>query len=228
VALYLAQVRLPYKTGASEDVAINAWWFIGATGLNHAAAADEIHFVLRENFYQPLGAFFSSVLSPVNEIRVYDMDPPPPHVPEIRPMDVVFGGPAVGNLPEECAIVLTFHSGEPYTPRTRGRLYMGPLAYECLESAETGPCRVAAVAMQAFADRAETVRTYVGQVSWVQHSQTTDTARIVAGGWVDDSFDTQRRRGVTGVTRHSFGASPTTLPFRVSQALAEASASSGP
>lgn len=117
------------------------------------------------------------------------------------------GSPGTGSYPPEIAIAATYHGlktaeiGPNDTrpmSRRRGRIYLGPLIIGVgAEDASTKEIRVvstlrntAAAAMhELHADAAAAGGT------WVVHSKTSGTTWEVLGGWVDDAWDVQRRRG---------------------------------
>lgn len=105
-------------------------------------------------------------------------------------------------LPDQVAVVNSYHSdltGVTNPKRRRGRIFLGPLNILALE--ESGSALGAQTVSAGFmADiiRSTTLILSAQTVSagwtWVQWSPTDWTARTVDGGFVDDRFDTQRRR----------------------------------
>lgn len=122
-------------------------------------------------------------------------------------------------LPEEVAIALSIHGdlsgvverqpNPAYPPtlpkffrpaaRRRGRLFIGPLALNQAIT-ESGESRVST--------QAKTVLTYAATAlwdvfagGWCVWSRADETLYSVTGGWVDDAFDTQRRRGDAPLSR---------------------------
>jgi hypothetical protein len=130
-------------------------------------------------------------------VKIYDVAGPPPHEPIVEKL--VNPGVAAGvGSPREIAVCLSFNA-LPATKRTRGRLYV---PFYWLFPASS------------LADRPNaTVRAKVGSlagvlaglggvdIDWSVHSPTTGQTKKVEHWWVDDEWDTQRRRGLLATTR---------------------------
>jgi hypothetical protein len=137
-------------------------------------------------------------------------------------------GPGGGttNLPRECAVVLSLaaaHAGVAEdvpggvpgpkgdthpAARYRGRIYLGPLNLAAVTQAADSP--VVNVSMQVAATGAayalnEAVNVLAGDTSsWVVWSRKDHLLRSITGGWCDNAFDTQRRRGLKASSRMKF------------------------
>lgn len=96
------------------------------------------------------------------------------------------GGAAGG--PREVALCLSFYA-ERNLPRQRGRIYLGPL--------QSGlGARPILQTMNFALDLAEGIAGIGGvDVDWQVFSPTDQQGRSVTAAWVDDEWDTQRRRG---------------------------------
>ena len=126
-------------------------------------------------------------------------------------------------LPDECAMVLSMYSdltGIPEnTPggapgpvgdahpaaRRRGRLYLGPLSDNCSDAVANGttPPRLSSVARAVPAFSANRLCTESAALDnpWCVFSRTNWAMYPVIGGWIDNAFDTQRRRGPASSAR---------------------------
>lgn len=116
--------------------------------------------------------------------------------------------PSTNGIPEECALCLSFaaapvagnNSGPgPHLPaRRRGRVYIGPLN-TAVPASGTGGVRPAA-GLQADMLLSAEQFLHDGPLAdgwiWAVFSPTDLANRAVERAWVDDAFDTQRRRGV--------------------------------
>lgn len=138
----------------------------------------------------------------------------------VRTTNWTIGTAAVATgLPGEVAAALSYHAdltdipetqANPTPPpaiirpaaRRRGRLFLGPLT--------TGAMTNEGVNQDASI--ASSLRTNIGlagkaladantTASWVVYSPTDASVYLVVGGYVDDAFDTQRRRGTKAETR---------------------------
>jgi hypothetical protein len=206
-----AQVRLPYFTGLPEDIVTNTWHF--ETGELGPSAGELDECVARlEAAYDLVDQLMAATLSRVAdacEIRIYNLADPEPREP-VRTSTFTLDTPeSITNLPLECAIVLSYHaefvSGVP-NARRRGRAYIGPFALPALTvgNASVFPF-TQTIAQTAVRDMATALDTEIGwPLQWVQYSPTTGLANPVVAGWVDNEFDTQRRRQARATGRLTF------------------------
>lgn len=190
--VYRAQVRVPGKSALPHDVFVNTFAFRNDQ-LVSAEMADLLVTVLTA-FY----GFFDQYLSNTQalwsgtELRVYDLGQQPPRQPQIREMPITASGS--GNpYPGEVACCLSYYA-ERNLPRNRGRLYIGPLL---ASSATVSTTEV--VPTQAFVDAlidggANLIGT-TEDVTWGLVSQMDQDFKVVTNLWVDNAYDTQRRRG---------------------------------
>ena len=210
---YRAMAILQGRSGLPEDRFVNTFHFSG-TGSHEAD--DDLIVARLTNFYtepaintgNPLGQFLSNYLTDDLEIRTYNLSDPEPRVPITTVISGALDARAENrDLPEEVALCLSFKADPPETPRRRGRVYVGPFNVTAVtpEAAAGGPGR----------PNESLVNTLVGlgnallassqnNPRWVIHSPTTGLFPIVTNGWVDNSFDTQRRRGVAPSSRVEF------------------------
>lgn len=202
-----------------EDRFVNTFHFanFGVTG---SAVFEEACRDAVDEFYNtPLtGSWLGEHMSPyVNrnfKIVSYNMElPAGERVPTEQGSTLGVG--ATQGLPEEVAICLTLEAAPPVTPRRRGRLYFGPLTNytQTMEPGSTSnPARpykasVTSVVSQ-LVGRAQILANR-HDLDWSIRSVTPveNYVRIV-GGYVDDAFDTQRRRGPDPTTRVTWAATP--------------------
>jgi hypothetical protein len=124
------------------------------------------------------------------------------------------------SLPNEVAICLSYHGDLTDVPETavnptpppaiirpaarlRGRLYLGPWSTGAVANAATVlepiplPSLVTAIAASATA----LVAANTADLVWVGQSKSDDFFWEVEGGFVDNAFDTQRRRGNASTSR---------------------------
>ncbi len=206
--VYRCQARFQGATDLPEDVYINNWAFRNdEIGVSPAAA---IKAVLDAFYFGPSPANasltmfqrYGSSFVVGGEYRVYDLGQPPPRAPEILPMSGPFTGGGTP-LPEEVAVCLSYVA-TVNQPRSRGRLYMGPLALSALTPV-LGRYKTADVYRSDLAIKAAQVMNTTQNVGWVLVSPTDVAAKVITGGWVDDAPDTQRRRGSPPQARQNWG-----------------------
>lgn len=212
MAIYKAQVSLPRTNGIPADTATNTThWRRGTT--------TEDLFVLAvrgalETFYDALNTvdiFSNQVVLNQAKLKIYDLADPEPQVPVFDGTLGYTGANPTGNpLPSEVAVCLSW-TGEPMSgvaaSRRRGRTFLGPVNTACQQTADrdtldpTKRDGIAAAGAQLCGPL-----TSDGEEGLVIYSHTAATAFRVIGGFVDNAFDTQRRRGKKATTRATFVA----------------------
>lgn len=196
-----ALVQLQVVSGIAEDRPQNTLHFQTAVATTPYA---DIQTAIA-TFYNAIRGELSSLIAQNgHRTRIYDLADPEPRAP-VHDVTWNFAG-AVGTntLPSEVALVLSFQgvraSGQSQA-RRRGRIYIGPLrvsAADALTGRPTTPMITtltgAASALLASSDAA-------ADWSWVVRSETNNDNTFIDNGWVDNSFDTQRRRGLAPSAR---------------------------
>lgn len=143
-------------------------------------------------------------LAPARKITVkaYDLDGPPPHDPLVTHVRNPAGTVANINYPGEIALCLSFKGGN--RPWQRGRIYLAPQ----LATGFTGPTSLAPRPPTALMDMALNLGGALSgiggaNIDWVVHSATRGVNFPVTDCWVDDEWDTQRRRGTRPTLRRT-------------------------
>jgi hypothetical protein len=217
---FMAQVVLKAKSGIPKDNSVNRFYFrnenVGAAAVEPDTVAGQIADHLRD-FYKETHAqtaagirtfMAGQVLNDTVEIRVYDMGTPPgQRFPILLERNI--GPLGTGTvLPEEVAACITWVAGAN-RPRSRGRTYIGPLANTAL-TVENGRTKITTGFRTSMAHAANFLqkRSHLDPTQGVRlhlWSPSDGVMKEVSGGWVDDAFDTQRRRGPEPTSRFSFG-----------------------
>lgn len=130
-------------------------------------------------------------------------------------------GPPTG-LPGEAAIALSFHGDLTDIPETesnpspppaffrpaarhRGRAYIGPMNESAIQenSGTDFEVKPSSAVLSTLRFSGEMLRdfAYTGGLVWAVYSPTDDDAYEVVDGFVDNAFDTQRRRGNDATSR---------------------------
>jgi len=213
MALAVGDVRVIYThdhdSGMAEDRVDNVFHFthVGLGPPDYDAAA-QLCFDFFNDAHAPapsIRAQLGSTLSGGWTARVYDLVDPIPRVPKV----ILTGVYSVGAscLPEEVCLCLSFQ-GDPISGelqrRKRGRVYIGPLVDGIrIDSATPRPNDtfingIRAAAVQLRDDSA------TNEMLWSVYSRADNKMVVVTNGWVDNSFDTQRRRGPDSTARHTW------------------------
>lgn len=216
--LYTAMAVMQGSTGLPEDRFVNTFHFADdAESMTFDAAADSIAQVLDDFYLQPTTGLHAGVtrtvfglLSPEIqslEYRVYRQSDPKPRTAEVRAPGLALPARAAPALPEEVAICLTLHTAFR-SQRGRGRLYIGPLGSggSVPYFTQAGKVRVQVLHRGAIAEKAADLKANVDttQLRWVIVSSQGPVNEVI-GGYVDDAFDTMRKRGTAPTVRTAWG-----------------------
>lgn len=201
---------LPYYTNIPEDCATNTFYFSSVATLDNAALA--VLATRLDTFYAAIDTYLSPIVSnTLGTFKFYDMADPEPRTPKLTlPMAPLLVGSS--GMAEEVSVCLSYYatpvSGES-AARRRGRIFLGPLAGNVLTAASTTSFSQPATAMRsAVASAAAVLADQSEPVQWCVYSPTDQIARRIVGGWVDNAFDTQRRRGRRATSRNTWTGQP--------------------
>jgi len=200
-------VQAPSPNGLAQDGVVNTWYCrpnLGET--DHLLAAADFRQALA-TFYNSLTGFYSSETITgawtTKAYRLTDAKPRSPIVTDTMGVNVSAGQA----YPRELAVCLSYKgsylSGSPRA-RFRGRVYLGPLKAS-LGATAGGDVRLAEAQRSIILNAAGALlaaSTASSTYDWVVYSPTEDpggsdtsVGKLVAGYWVDNAFDIQRRRG---------------------------------
>lgn len=220
-------------SGLPEDATMNSFAFIHPNDAPVTADFVDITNAIYDFYnktYAPQAYPVSAQLSPslarggsdIN-LAYYDISPDstPGMGSPIHEAAVALLAPPAGTfpLPAECAVTLSLTATATGVPehapggarpkaRYRGRIFIGPLCTTV--SAQRGVTNEAmvdnnfALKLTLASQGMLTALTAKGIV-WGIWSRTDAVVRAITGGWVDDTFDTIRSRGVEQTARSSFG-----------------------
>lgn len=226
VGVYRVQVVLQGKSLLPRDRFINVWHF--ANPVHPSAVTDADWATLRDelrDFYMTptaaagggiagfLGGHLTISLTD-HHLRIYDLAQAKPRTPRILPLNLSLPTAAT-KLPAELAVCCSFFAGSN-TPGRRGRVYLGPFNNTALNTGGEHDALVAESlrtgAWQAFVRlvNAPGLLTPVlykpAKPQRVTKGGTTLAAEpasyeLITGGFVDNAFDIQRRRGLRATLR---------------------------
>jgi hypothetical protein len=204
-----AQVALQGKLGLPKQQFMNTLHF-DVPGIDPAGEAALIDPVLQA-FYKD-GANGNQVAQNDHPIRYYDLDDPEPRVPVLETLMDLPAAPNVEGYPSEVALACSY-SGAVISganmARRRGRFYFGPLKNTSgdLVGNVIRPVDNLVACLVANMEALEADIDALGAgFRWVVYSPTSNSSTPVTNGWVDNAFDTQRRRGEDATARVTWGA----------------------
>lgn len=198
---------------------MNVWHF-HSTAVDVLDDVGEINTQI-EQFYSDIATVYSAnTWTGDIHIKHYDLLDALPRVPFAEDTETITGLGDADALPTECAITMSFQ-GVPISGvnqrRRRGRLFLGPIDQGASTTA-AGLVTITTIACETIATAAISM-IGAGSLStwqWVVFSPTLAgtmpwnlgilEAAIadVENGWVDNAFDTQRRRGTAPTARTTF------------------------
>lgn len=197
-------------SGLPEDQVVNSWVFRNDVALSSPDdMADRCRTVL-DDFYNDAAPGFSvkSFMSPELSsltYRVYDLGQAPPRIPYVRP-SLDWTTPGGTPLPSETAVAFSYYATRNL-PRRRGRLFIGSLGTTA-GTASAGVLRPSSGLRNALANRGRDLINKGGGnvVTWVMLSPTDADVKVITNGWIDDAFDTIRKRGHDATARTLYSA----------------------
>lgn len=206
MAVARCQVSIPHDNGLPRDAINNVWYFRTPLGVT---LAHSVLIGLRlTDFYNGIFGYYSKLLNPAGaRLRVYDMADAPPRAPKGDLALLITTPPASTALPSEVALCLTFQglkvSGLPQA-RRRGRLYLGPFGTSANDGTNGVPNDNMVPQILTQATNLKNANNDADNIQWVVRSQVAQSVVDVDNGWVDNAFDTQRRRGPGPTARSLF------------------------
>lgn len=216
MAILRAMHILQMDSGTPADAVVNTFHFKTPLPVASAADLDQVVAAVAEFFDVntitglPVMGLLSEHVSPsLATIKVYDLGDPKPRLAKrtnVRTAALTSGG----SHPHEVALVGSYRSqpesGVPQA-RRRGRVYIGPLSNQAdLISTTTNDVRPAVKARQTLALACSRMISETPTI-WTTFSTVDGQAVAVVDGFVDNAYDTQRRRGTraTDRTKYNFG-----------------------
>jgi hypothetical protein len=121
---------------------------------------------------------------------VYNAQGAPPHYP-LATKEINTGVATASTINRDVAVCLSYYS-QVNRPRHRGRLYI-----PCVLTGSAASGGVVSSTIMTKVAALVPVFTGLGgvDVDWCVYSRVDDTPRSVSNWWIDNSWDTQRRRG---------------------------------
>lgn len=216
-------------SGDAKDQYINTFHFIHADPIDETAIGELA--VLLQSFYKlttdaggAIAEYYSGQCMGAGEhIKMYDISQPKPRSPIYDALNpaAVIAPIGAQNLPDQVSAVLSMEAwlsglGVDETPgptniaRRRGRIYLGPLNANVLDASgrtqsrikEIFPRIVVAAATRLMADGISAGWT------WVVYSRANNMSYTLARVWMNDAFDTQRRRALRPVSKAEANGPP--------------------
>jgi len=195
-----AQVSLSMSAGYEDAQPTNTFWFSTVVATTPYVA---IGTAIQDAYNEVVSYFPGRMNQNGHIIKMYDIADPKPRAPVYETTFGLSSSPSGNSLPAEVALCLSFQ-GERQSgvsqARRRGRVYIGPL--DVAGSDADG--RPTSGLVNAVVDMGESLwadSNAATDWSWVVYSRVDEDVVAIDNGWVDNSFDTQRRRGLDPTSR---------------------------
>lgn len=211
MARYRIQFVLPSTTALPRDDVVNVF-HVQADDVTDAGACATI---IWENFYEAIGDRLSVSISRSEEVvgKIYDLADAEPRTPVAEgPFGFLPSSSDATALPAEVALCVSLEAGMVSggnPQRRRGRIYVGPFNGDQLNTSGSYG-RPSAALQAALADAAKATAEAMLPLTafWCIYSRVDNQFRAVIRGWVDNEWDTQRRRGRDASSRQLFVVEP--------------------
>jgi len=198
------QIVLHTVNNVSEDYATNSWCVAGSDIYGQTTAITTAF----KDFYDDIVADLSSnIAQNGHEAKYYDLPGTPPNYPFEEDVWNLVSAPSGTPLPDEVAMCLSFQGervpGFPQN-RRRGRVYIGPLDISWLNTDGRPIASRISNLTTAAATLGASLAALTPTVALSVWSVTDGAAVPVTDGWVDNAWDTQRRRGKDATSRTTY------------------------
>lgn len=213
------QIRIPTDSGLPEDTVVHSW---AAAGTQDAADMAVTFAARLQTFYTAttspttarIGTYLSGWLD-LNAavVRAYDLADPEPRVPVLdSPLNIGPSSASATPMPNEVAYCMSFYAGissGTAAARRRGRVFLGPLNNTAQTATAGSNSKVNLTFISDVNNRAKALcDASTDSCFWGVWSRTDGVVRRVTGGWGDNAWDTQRRRGEKATSRLTWEAAP--------------------
>lgn len=205
----LTQVQFLHDSGLARDHVNNTWHFDSLLAPITEDDVEAIHeFVL--DFYRLVNGAsnimgrMSSILTGDVVVRSYNMAAPEPREPIVETFyDGTVGASANESEVALCMSFMAVPLSGTNAARRRGRIYLGPFSKGANISASDTDPRPAQSFIDDILDSAESLHASVKALAWrwAVFSRMDNVLYEVDRGWVDNEWDTQRRRGLGASAR---------------------------
>jgi hypothetical protein len=202
-----AQVVVPADTNLSEDSIVNTWSFFATTN----ATAIPLIIAPLKTFYDAWQSLRSSMYQwDQARIKFYDMEAPSPRPPLTDALFGLSASAAPSTLPQEVALCMSFQADRiagRQQSRRRGRVYLGPFGATTADTTAGRPSSGTLTTLSTAANNWLTATNAASGWFWGVHSTVEPAPNNmvkVTNGWIDNAWDTQRRRGQKPTTRSIF------------------------
>ena len=209
----LARVEFQGASLLPEDVGVNTWHFHQqGTVVTFPSGADRIVDMLHDFYFGAPSGGGNSLMARLSTkawtgkvtYKLYNLEDDKPRFPFLVETETSNLLPSAATLPREVSLVASWqatHESGQRQARRRGRIFLpAPLTTE-----DDGNGRPKAEYRSLVAYRAQQLKAATEELGetweWIVFSQKNNDHALVDNGWVDNAWDTQRRRGLAPTGR---------------------------
>lgn len=207
-----ARAVIANTSNLPRDVSVNTFHFESVAFtpemIEDIASAIIDFYNVEDTSNNSVAEFLSSRLSRTNNsrIEVYDMADPEPRVPVYQVNWTLGTSGNTSSLPAEVAVCASYHGSEVAgipMARRRGRIFLGPLTTGAMSAGANEIARPSGLFVNAIVNAAHDLCAAAVDLGahWAVYSRVLGTTTPIVGGWVDNDFDTQRRRSAEATDR---------------------------
>ncbi len=201
--IYRIQQTIATVDNVNANYATNTWHFQGDDTSVFSPIVSAM-----VTFYNAVRPQMSALVRQnTHPYKIYDLADPEPRAPLVEGSWNFSSAPSGNPLPTEVSLCVSFQalkvSGEPQA-RRRGRIYL-PFFNVSAIGSDGRPASGTITAVQSAADAFLTTSKAATTWQWIIRSPLVVAGgSVVENGWIDNEWDTQRRRGRVPVTRSVF------------------------
>jgi hypothetical protein len=198
------QVTLKTVDANPENYVTNSWCVDTFSGAINTTATTTTF----KDFYDdlPTSSLSSAIAQNGHVCKFYALPGSAPNYPFAETTFNLAAAPTGVAIPSECAVVLSFQgtrqAGFPQA-RRRGRVYLGPWGANANTAGRPSTTVLTSIANAATTLSAN-LQAQTPVSRWAIWSTSDGAMVYVDNGWVDNAWDTQRRRGLAYTSRTTF------------------------
>jgi hypothetical protein len=199
MGFYTLQQTIATVDNTAANYATNTWHFEAEAGQDITNAQAAI-----QAFYVAISDRFGNIVRQNNHPwKIYDDTDPEPRAPISTGSFNLPVAPSLGSLPPEVTLVLSFQavqlSGVPQA-RRRGRVFI-PFLQSNASGSDGRPVAAVITDVRDAANTLLSASNSAAGWTWLTFSRVAPGYATVVNGWVDNEWDTQRRRGRVPTSR---------------------------
>ena len=201
MGLYRVSVTFGAASQIPADNIVNTFHFFQGgpliDGDNVRDIIKDFYAVKAPSAVNAIGHYMSTLVTSTATVRMYSLDDPKPRPPRYESTFTFSRGSAMP-MPREVAMVVSYQApreaGELQS-RRRNRWYVGPLNSNAMAASGGLPAGQFTTDLRYAAKEMLRASAAAANWQWKVYSPTNNEYYDIDGGWVDNAWDTQRRRG---------------------------------